>query len=94
MASNLKCADCLFWQPLHPDADGGYAADRNYSVSEDSDGICRRLPPIGQRRDMPPRVPPASDDAVDAALWAQWPVTSGDLDWCGEFQLRTPVVPI
>ena len=83
-----QCETCRFWQPLAP-GDGGYAADRNYRVDELGDGICRRLPPIGVRKDFPVDRPTTEFPvASDAAMWAQWPVTSGDLDWCGEHAPR------
>lgn len=91
-----RCEQCRFWQPLVPaEIDGaGFEGDRNYIVDDHGDGICRRLPPIGQRSDGPVlsegREPA---NASDAALWAQWPVTIGDLDWCGEFQPAYPPAP-
>ena len=76
-----NCGTCAFWQQLSDDENAGYVADRNYVVMGEGEGICRRNPPAGQRPDAPTTRPIHSSDA---AFWAQWPVTSGDLDWCGE----------
>ena len=85
-----QCQTCRFWQPLDPLGDG-FAADRNYEVTDDGEGICRRHPPVGQRRDFlggRSAEPGTFTHSTDAALWAQWPVTSGDIDWCGEHSSR------
>ena len=85
---DLRCETCRFWQRLDPDGEG-WAADRNYAVGDDGVGICRRHPPAGQRRDTPPDHGKWTvTDATDAALWAQWPVTDGEADWCGDHYPR------
>lgn len=82
------CSTCHFWQRLRPDGQG-WAEDRNYEIGDDGYGICRRLPPSGQRRDTPHDPAKGFPHLSDAALWAQWPITDGEGDWCGEHFSRT-----
>ena len=86
--TDTACETCRFWQALIPDGEG-WPSDRNYQFNDLGCGICRRYPPVGQRRDAPDD--PSSGEmpyALDAVLWAQWPVTDGEGDWCGEHSPR------